>query len=73
MVANGINGKRDHDETFLISHTNTLFNEQIKVKLPVCFSSRILNRRTQEKAHPGYRLKILQHSFKLVWNVRGVK
>lgn len=33
MVANGINGKRDHHETFLISHTNTLFNEQIKVKL----------------------------------------
>lgn len=36
MVANGVNAKLDHHETFLVSHTNTSFNEQIKVKLSIC-------------------------------------
>lgn len=36
MVANGVNGKRDHTETFLESHTGTLCNKQInKVQLPI--------------------------------------
>lgn len=58
MVANGIHGKHNHHDTFLISHTNTRLNEKVMVKLPVCCLARVLSR-TQGKALPGYRLKIL--------------
>ena len=73
MAANGITGTRDHHEAFLVSHTNTLFKEHMKVKLPGCCSPRILNRKTHGKEHPGYRLETSQHSLQLVGNVRGVK
>lgn len=73
MVANGINGKHNQHDTFLVSHTNTSLNEQIMVKLPICCSSRVLSGRIEGKAHPGYRPKILQRSFQLTWNVSGVK